>query len=340
MAYGAHSLSNRQKAAILLVAIGPDVSGKLLQNLTSEEVDTLTLEISRTGKVSPDVRQEIIEEFHSLCIAQEYIAEGGVEAARQALMAAFGADTAQNIIDRVVQALQVVPFDFIKRADASQIITFIQNEHPQTIALILAYVPPNLAANILAGMPHEIQAEVALRIATLDKTPPEVIREVEKVLERKLSAVVATDYTQAGGIKSLVDVLNWADRGTEKTILENLSENNPEIAEEVKKLMFVFEDIVTLDDRAIQQVLKEVDSKELSLALKGIGENVQNRIYKNMSERAAGMLKEDMQYMGPVRLKNVEEAQQKIVNIIRKLEEAGEIIVARPGAGGGEELVV
>jgi flagellar motor switch protein FliG len=303
-------------------------------------VDTLTLEISRTGKVSPDVRQEIIEEFHSLCIAQEYIAEGGVEAARQALMAAFGADTAQNIIDRVVQALQVVPFDFIKRADASQIITFIQNEHPQTIALILAYVPPNLAANILAGMPHEIQAEVALRIATLDKTPPEVIREVEKVLERKLSAVVATDYTQAGGIKSLVDVLNWADRGTEKTILENLSENNPEIAEEVKKLMFVFEDIVTLDDRAIQQVLKEVDSKELSLALKGIGENVQNRIYKNMSERAAGMLKEDMQYMGPVRLKNVEEAQQKIVNIIRKLEEAGEIIVARPGAGGGEELVV
>jgi flagellar motor switch protein FliG len=234
----------------------------------------------------------------------------------------------------------VVPFDFIKRADASQIITFIQNEHPQTIALILAYVPPNLAANILAGMPHEIQAEVALRIATLDKTPPEVIREVEKVLERKLSAVVATDYTQAGGIKSLVDVLNWADRGTEKTILENLSENNPEIAEEVKKLMFVFEDIVTLDDRAIQQVLKEVDSKELSLALKGIGENVQNRIYKNMSERAAGMLKEDMQYMGPVRLKNVEEAQQKIVNIIRKLEEAGEIIVARPGAGGGEELVV
>jgi flagellar motor switch protein FliG len=340
MAYGAHSLNNRQKAAILLVAIGPDVSGKLLQNLTSEEVDLITLEISRTGKVSPEVRQEIIEEFHSLCIAQEYIAEGGVDAARMALQSAFGMEAAQNIIDRVVQALQVVPFDFIKRADASQIITFIQNEHPQTIALILAYIPPNLAANILAGMPHEIQAEVAFRIATLDKTPPEVIREVERVLERKLSAIVATDYSQAGGIKSLVDVLNWADRGTEKTILENLSENNPDIAEEVKKLMFVFEDIVSLDDRAIQQVLKEVDNKELSLALKGIGENVQNRIYKNMSERAATMLKEDMQYMGPVRLKNVEEAQQKIVNIIRKLEEAGEIIVARPGAGGGEELVV
>ncbi len=339
MAYGARSLSNRQKAAILLVALGPQVSGTILQSLTTDEVEMLTLEISRTGKVNPDIRQEIVDEFHSLCLAQEYIAEGGVEAAKQVLQAAFGNDTAQNIIGRVLQAMQVMPFDFIKRADAGQITTFVQNEHPQTIALILAYLPASHAANILSGLPHELRAEVARRIATLDKTPPEVIREVEKVLERKLSSVVSTDYHHAGGIKSLVEVLNWVDRGTEKTILESLSENNPEIAEEVKKLMFVFEDITGLDDRAIQQVLKEVDGKELALALKGVGENVQARIYKNMSERAASMLKDDMQFMGPVRLKNVEEAQQRIVNIIRKLEEAGEIIVARSG-GGGEELVV
>lgn len=339
MAYGARALSNRQKAAILLVALGPQVAGLIMQALTTEEVENLTLEISRTGKVSSEIRQEVVDEFHSLCIAQEYIAEGGVEAAKQVLQSAFGMDTAQNIIGRVLQAMQVMPFDFIKRADAGQIITFVQNEHPQTIALILAYLPASHAANILSGLPHELRAEVARRIATLDKTPPEVIREVEKVLERKLSSVVATDYHHAGGIKSLVEVLNWVDRGTEKTILESLSENNPEIAEEVKKLMFVFEDITGLDDRAIQQVLKEVDGKELALALKGVGENVQARIFKNMSERAAGMLKDDMQFMGPVRLRNVEEAQQRIVNIIRKLEEAGEIVVARAG-GGGEELVV
>ncbi|MDR3710576.1 MAG: flagellar motor switch protein FliG [Capsulimonadaceae bacterium] len=339
MAFGARSLNSRQKAAILLVALGPGVSALVFQHLSTEEVEMLTLEISRTGKVSPEVRTEIVDEFHSLCMAQEYIAEGGVEAAKAVLMQAFGQETAQSIIGRVLQAMQVMPFDFIKRADASQIITFIQNEHPQTIALILAYLPPSHAANILSGLPHETRAEVARRIAMLDKTPPEVIREVERVLERKLSSVVNTDYTQAGGIKSLVEVLNWVDRGTEKTILESLSENNPEIAEEVKKLMFVFEDIIALDDRAIQQVLKEVDGKELALALKGVGENVQARIFKNMSERAATMLKEDMEFMGPVRVRNVEEAQQRIVNIIRKLEEAGEIIVARPG-GGGEELVV
>ena len=339
MAYGTRSLSNRQKAAILLVALGPSAASNLLQHLTNDEVEMLTLEISRTGKVAPEIKSEIIDEFHNMCMAQEYIAEGGVEAAKAMLVQAFGSETAQGIIGRVMQAMQVMPFDFIKRADASQVITFIQNEHPQTIALILAYLPPSHAANILSGLPHDTRAQVARRIATLDKTPPEVIREVEKVLERKLSSVVSTDYTQAGGVKSLVEVLNWVDRGTEKTILESLSENNPEIAEEVKKLMFVFEDIIALDDRAIQQVLKEVDTKELSLALKGVGENVAARLFKNMSERAASMLKEDMQFMGPVRVRNVEEAQQRIVNIIRKLEEAGEIIIARPG-GGGEEMVV
>jgi flagellar motor switch protein FliG len=331
------TFSSKQKAAMLLLALGPESSGRLLENLSQDEVENLTLEIARLGKVTAETRETIVEEFYNLCVAQDFIAEGGVEAARDALSAAFGADRADAIVGRVLQALQVMPFDFVERADASQIVAFIQNEHPQTIALILAYLSSAQAANILQGLPSDIRADVAERIATLDKTPPEVIREVERVLERKLSAVVAQDFSHAGGVKSLVDVLNFVDRSTEKTILESLSESAPEIAEAVKKLMFVFEDITLLDDRAIQQVLKEVDGKELAVALKGVGESVQLRIYKNMSERAAGMLKEDMEYMGPVRLRAVEDAQQRIVNIIRKLEEAGEIVVAR---GGGEEMIV
>ena len=336
MAFRPPPLSNSQKAAILMVAIGPDAATELFKHMTQDQVEVLTVEIARMGRVTPETRENIVEEFHDLCIAQEFIAEGGLDAAKDLLMSAFGADKADQIVGRVMQALQVMPFDFLKKADATQLVTFIQNEHPQTIALILAYLQPSQSATILSGLPQDLRADVARRIATLDKTPPEVIREVEQVLQRKLSSVVSTDFSHAGGVKSLVEVLNWVDRSTEKTILESLSENNPEIAEEVKKMMFVFEDIIMLDDRAIQQVLKEVESKELSLALKGVGEAVQIRIFKNMSERAATMMKEEMEFMGPVRLRAVEEAQQRIVNIIRKLEEAGEIIVAR---GGGEEMI-
>jgi flagellar motor switch protein FliG len=319
-----------------MVALGPEVSALIFQHLGQDEVEVLTVEVAKMGRVGPEIKEHVVEEFHELCVAQEFIAEGGLDAARELLLQAFGSEKTENIVGRVLQALQVAPFDFLKRADASQLITFIQNEHPQTIALILAYLQPNQAAAILSGLSQDLRAEVARRIATLDKTPPEVIRDVEHVLERKLSSLVSTDFTHAGGVKSLVEVLNWVDRSTEKTILESLSENSPEIAEEVKKLMFVFEDIVLLDDRAIQQVLKEVESKELALALKGTNEATQTRIYKNMSERAASMLKEDIEFMGQVRLKAVEEAQQRVVNIIRKLEEAGEIIVAR---GGGEEMI-
>jgi len=336
MAFRPQPLSNSQKAAILMVAIGPDAATQLFKHMTQDQVEVLTVEIARMGRVTPETRETIVEEFHDLCIAQEFIAEGGLDAARDLLMSAFGQEKAEQIVGRVLQALQVMPFDFLKKADATQLVTFIQNEHPQTIALILAYLQPSQSAAILSALPQDLRADVARRIATLDKTPPEVIREVETVLQRKLSSVVSTDFSHAGGVKSLVEVLNWVDRSTEKTILESLSENNPEIAEEVKKMMFVFEDIIMLDDRAIQQVLKEVESKELSLALKGVGEAVQIRIFKNMSERAATMMKEEMEFMGPVRLRAVEEAQQRIVNIIRKLEEAGEIIVAR---GGGEEMI-
>ncbi len=336
MALRPQPLTNRKKAAILMVALGAETASSLFQHMTPDEIDMVSLEVARMGRVNSQLRESVIEEFHELCVAQEFIAEGGMDAAREMLMNAFGEERAQLIVSRVMQALQVMPFDFLKKADASQITAFIQNEHPQTIALIIAYLQPAQAAAILSGLPQDLRADVARRLATLDKTPPEVIREVESVLQKKLSSVVSTDFSHAGGVKSLVEVLNYVDRSTEKTIIESLSENNPEIAEEVKKNMFVFEDIILLDDRAIQMVLKEVDTKELAVALKGVGENTQVRIFKNMSERAAAMMKEEMEFMGPVRLKSVEESQQRIVGVIRKLEDAGEIIVAR---GGGEEMI-
>ena len=238
---------------------------------------------------------------------------------------------------RLTSSLQVRPFDFIRRTDPQHLLNFIQNEHPQTIALILCYLEPQKAALILSSLPHQIQADVARRIATMERVSPDVLREVERVLERKLSTLASEDYSQAGGIDAVVEVLNLVDRGTEKTIIEALEEEDPELAEEIKKKMFVFEDIVLLDDRAIQRVLREVDNQELAKALKSVDPEVQEKIFKNMSKRAASLLREDMDFMGPVRLKDVEDCQQKIVNIIRKLEDAGEIVVAR---GGEEELVV
>lgn len=331
------TLPPRQKAAVLLIALGPEVTARLFQHLTEEEVEQLTIEVARLGKVPHGDRNAVIAEFREMCMAQEFISEGGIEHAKGFLESAFGADKANGIINRVIQALQVLPFDFAKKADPTQLLSYLQEEHPQTIALILAHLPPKQSAAVLSGLPQEVRAEVARRMAIMDRTPPEVIREIERVLERKLSSVVTQSFTAVGGVKSLVEVLNYVDRQTERTILEWLSENNPELADEVKKLMFVFEDITVLDDAAIQKVLREVDLKELSLALKSVSEDVQNRIFKNMSERAANMLREDMEFMGPVRLRAVEEAQQRIVGIIRRLEESGEIVIAR---GGGEEIVV
>jgi len=332
------AVSPRQKAAVLMVALGVEATAKLFKHLREDEIENVTIEVARLGKISSETRRQVVEEFHEMCLAQEVISEGGIDQARRALEAAFGIDKATEVVNRVIQALQVLPFDFVKKTDPSQLLSFIQDEHPQTIALILAHLNPNQAAAVLSGLPQELRAEVARRIAIMDRTPPEVIREIERVLERKLSSAVVTQtLTAAGGVKTLVEVLNWVDRTTEKTILENLTETSPELAEEVKKLMFVFEDIILLDDASIQKVLREVDTKELSLALKGVGEEVQNRIFKNMSERAATMLREDMEFMGPVRLRNVEEAQQRIVGVIRRLEESGEIVVAR---GGGDEIIV
>lgn len=331
MRKGKEELTNRQKAAVMLMVLGPEIAGKVVRHLDEEHIEGLTLELARLDKISPEQREAIIGEFYESAVAQEFIAEGGVDQARQVLEAAFGSDKAEEVIKRIVAAMQVVPFEFLKKADPSQVLSFIQDEHPQTIALILAYMPVNNAALILSKLSGDLRADVAARIAMMEQTPPEVIRRVEQVLEKKVSSILNQEMAQAGGPKALVDLLNRVDRSTERVIMENLSDSNPELADAVKNMMFVFEDIIQLDDRAIQAIMKEVDMKELATALKGVNGDVQQKVFRNMSERAVAMLKEDMEFMGPVRLRVVEEAQQKIVAIIRKLEEAGEIVIGRSG---------
>ncbi len=331
------NLTGSKKAAILLISLGPELSSLLFKHLSEEEVEKLTLEIANIRRVPQEERDEIFQEFYQMWLASDYISQGGIEYARELLEKAFGEKKASEIIGRLTATLQVRPFDFIRKADPGQLINFIQNEHPQTIALILAYLEPDQAASVLSALPPELQVDVARRIALMDRTTPEVLREVEKVLERKLSSVMSQDYSTAGGVQALVEVLNRVDRATEKTIIETLEIQDPELADNIKKLLFVFEDIVQLDDRSVQLILREVDSHDLALALKGAGEEVMSKIERNISKRAAQMLKEDIQYMGPVRLRDVEEAQQRIVAVIRSLEEQGQIIITR---GGKDEIIV
>lgn len=330
-------MSGKQKAAILLVSLGPELSAEIFKHLREEEIEELTLEIASLRKIQPEIRDSVFEEFHDILIAREYLEHGGIEYARELLEKALGSAKADDIINRLTASLQVRPFDFARKTDPGQLLNFIQNEHPQTIALILAYLHPEQSGLILSSLPPELQVDVAKRLAKLDRTTPEVLYEIESTLEKRLSAFAVDDYTSAGGIDAAVDILNMVDRTTEKTIIDSLEEEAPELAEEIRKRMFVFEDIITLDDRSIQKVLREVDSKDLAMALKTASEDVGARIYKNMSKRAAEMLQEDMDYMGPVRLRDIEETQQKIVAIIRRLEDTGEIVIAR---GGEDEVIV
>jgi flagellar motor switch protein FliG len=330
-------LTGRQKAAVFLVTVGSEISSEIFKHLREDEIETLTFEIARLETVDSEQRDEVLMEFQELMMAQDFITTGGIEYARELLEKSLGSQKAVDIINRLTSSLQVRPFDFVRRTDPMHLLNFIQQEHPQTIALILAYLEPQKASIILGSLPHEIQSDVAKRIATMDRTSPETLREVERVLEKKLSTLSSEDYTAAGGVESIVEILNLVDRSTEKVIIESLEEEDPELAEDIKKRMFVFEDIVMLDDRAIQKVLREVDVSEMAKALKSVDTEVQDKIFRNMSKRASQLLKEDMEYMGPIRMKDVEESQQKIVSIIRKLEEQGEIVVARAGE---DELVV
>lgn len=331
------SLSGIQKAAILLIVLGPERSAEIFKHLKEEEIEELTLEIANTRSVSPSMKDSVINEFYEVCLAQQYIAEGGINYAKELLEKAYGEEKALDVIGRLTASLQVKPFEFVRKTDASQLLNFIVDEHPQTIALVLSYLTTQQSAMIIAALPPDRQADVARRIAVMDRTSPDVIKEVEKVLETKLASLVNQDYTIIGGVDAVVDILNTVDRGTEKHIMETLEIEEPELADEIRKKMFVFEDILLLDNRAIQRVLRDVDNNDLAMALKGANEQVQNACLSNLSSRLAAMIKEDMEYMGPVRMKDVEEAQQKIVNIIRKLEDSAEIVISR---GGGDEIVV
>ena len=337
MAIVKEELSGREKAAMLLIALGPEKSARIFKHLREEEIEQLTLEIANIRTVSPQMKEKVLDEFYQVCLAQQYIAEGGIAYAKQVLEKALGSEKAIEVINKLTVSLQVRPFEFVRKTDASQLLNFIQNEHPQAIALILSYLKPTQAAAVLASLPQEKQPDVARRIALMDRTSPDIIKEVEKVLEKKLSALVTEDFTAVGGVDAIVDIINCVDRGTEKYIMETLEVEDTELAEEIKKKMFVFEDIITLDSRSIQRILREVDNNDLAIALKGATDEVKNVIFANLSKRLSAMIQEDMEYMGPVRLKDVEDAQQKIVNVIRKLEEVGEIVISR---GGGDEIIV
>jgi len=329
-------LSGIQKAAILMIALGPDKSAKVVQHLSDTEIEQLTLEMANVRKISSEQRDVVVDEFHQMCVANDYIAQGGIEYARDVLERALGEQKAFDIITRLSSSLKMRPFDLVRRTDPKQLLSFIQGEHPQTIALIMTHLPSDKAATLLSSLPQDRQADVTKRIALMGRTSPDVLKEIEKILERKISSLAPTDYTSSGGIQSVVDILNRSDPGTLKIVMDTLEVDDPELAEQVKRQMFVFEDIVMLDDRGIQLVLREVDVKDLALALKGSNPEVSQKIMANMSARASQNLREDMEFMGPVRLRDVEEAQQRIVKVIRRLEETGAIVISR---GGSDEII-
>ena len=337
MAKENNGLNGIQKAAILFITLGPEVSSGILKRLPESEIQKITYEIANITSVTSEQREIILNEFLQINQARDYIVEGAMDYARQLLSKALGTQRAEEILEKVSEATQQYrPFAIARKADAHQLLNVITYEHPQTIALILCYLQADKAAQVLAELPEETQSEVAIRIATMNTTSPMVIKEIEKVLESKLSSVVRTEMTTLGGVDTLVDILNQVDRTTEKNITEGLEREDADLADKVKSSMFVFEDILTLDDVSIQRILREVEVKELALALKGCSDDVAEAIYRNQSKRAAASLKEDMEFLGPVRLMDVEKAQQKIVSIIRRLDDAGEIIISR----GGEDAII
>ena len=330
-------MSAHEKAAILFIALGGDYAAKVFEHMDEDEIESITLEIANNRHIQHDKKAAVISEFYQMMMANDYVSTGGLEYAQSVLEKALGADKATDILNRLTTSLQVRPFEFLRKTDPSQLLNFLQNEHPQTIALVMAYLSPDQAGIVMSGLSVDAQADVAKRIALMDRTSPDVIREVERVLEKKLSSLSTQDFTIAGGVPSVVEILNRVDRSTERAIIESLEVDSPELAEEIKQLMFVFEDIILLDDRSLQLVLREVDTKDLSLAMKATSDEVAEKIYKNMSKRAADMLKEEISYMGPVKIRDVEEAQTKVVNKIRDLEDKGQIVIVR---GGGEGMLV
>ena len=325
-----------QKAAILLISLGTERSSSVIKHLGEQEIEQLTLEMANMRTIPEESRSAILNEFLQLCVANSYLSQGGVDYAREVLEKALGEQKAFDIISRLSTSLKMRPFDLLRRSDPKQLSSIIQTEHPQTVSLIMTHLPPDKSATLLMGFPVDIQADITKRIALMGRTSPEILQEIEKVIEGRITNIAPADYTTTGGIQSVVDMLNRADQTTLKGIMDVLEGDDPDLAEQIKNQMFVFEDIVLLDDRSTQLVLREVETKDLAIALKGADEEVSQKITSNMSSRASQMLKEDMQFMGPIRLREVEDAQQRIIKIIRNLESAGAIVIAR---GGADEIV-
>ena len=334
----ADDLSGVKKAAVLLLTLSQDEAAEIMRRLPPESIEEVSREIASMGEVPVATRANVFGEFYSLALANSYLAEGGLEYAKTLLRKSLKEDDAARVIKQVTQQVQTTPFSFLQKAESENLLTFIQDEHPQTIALILAHLPAQKASEILVGLPGQKQIEVVKRIANMEQTSPEVIKEVERGLEHRLSDIVSQTFEKAGGVDTVAEMLNLADRSTEKGIMEGLEAEDPDLVEQIRRLMFVFEDILLVNDKGIQSVLKEVENEELALALKTASQELKDKILKNMSERASQLIQEDMQYMGPVRVSDVETAQQKIVDIVRRLEDAGEIIIA--GRGGEKEMVV
>jgi flagellar motor switch protein FliG len=331
-------LSGQKKAAIVMVALGSNASAEVLKYLDEKDVESLTTEIARLENVNPDVREAVLTEFTTLSMAYQYISQGGSDYAQQILTEAMGARKAKEIMERVKQRIRTTGFNLLEDVDPNQLVNFMRKEHPQTISLLLAHMSSETAAPILSELPQEIQVDVATRIATMESVSPGTLELVEEVLLEQIKSLFGGDISEIGGIKSVAEILNFVDRSAEKNIMENLERENPDLATEIKNLMFVFEDILLLDDTAMRRVLKDLDSKDLAIALKGASTELQDKFMGNMSSRAGEMLKEEIEFMGPVRLKDVEEVQQRIVDTVRRLEEEGEIFIS--GRGGDDDVIV
>ncbi len=334
----AAELDGLSKAAVLLLALGPDDASMLLKQMPSETVEAVTRELASLGRVPPELSASVVEEFYTLSMANFYADEGNLDYAKSILKESMDPKLAERVLQQIQTQVQKKPFSFLQRAESENVLTFIQDEHPQTIALIVCHLPYHRASEILVGLPMQKQIEVIKRIANMEQTNPDVIKEVERGLESRLASMLTQSMERAGGVETVAEILNLADRATEKTIMEGLEADDPDLVEQIRRLMFVFEDIMLVNDKGIQSLLKEVDNDQLGLALKTASQELQAKIFNNMSERAAALIKEDMQYMGPVRVSDVEAAQQRIVDIVRRLEESGEVVIQ--GRGGDSDLIV
>lgn len=327
-----------RKAAVLLVSVDQDAAGMIMSRLDHDTLEAVTEHIAKLGTVTREERDRVIEEFYQMNLAKDYVQQGGIDYARRLLARSLAGGEAEAIVEHVEKALQSTPFAFARKAESQNLLTFIHDEHPQTIALVLSHLEAAQAAEVLQGLPREIQVDVVRRMATMENTSPEVVREVEAGLEKRMSAVLSQRLEKTGGVAAAAQVLNLTDRATERAILEALEADSPELVEDIRHRMFVFEDIMLVDDRGVQQLLKSIETQDLALALRTAGDELKEKIFRNMSDRAATVLKEEMEYMGPARLKDVEAAQQRVADVVRRLEEAGELIIY--GRGGEEAVVV